>query len=340
MDTRRARGDLGPVPAWLKTQGLTEESLRAAVTGLGVEILRGLCARAEPAPVRFRIRALSARKVTCTMYVELCRYMESCCAWREAEWTVEPGCGEDGEDTQGRDGELNANGGPAGVRIKIEDQYLVGPVDKGNYLEDGRRVKLIKKFTCTSCSNSFTTKATLQVHMEKHFPVSTDKMYCCTDCPFSTHVKCDFSKHTRIHSGKKLHTCSVCRKEFFSASNLRTHTRIHTGERPFTCMICAKSFSDSSALKQHTRTHTGEKPYACSVCRKCFSLASNCQKHIRVHTGERPYSCKVCTRTFSDQSTLSRHTLIHTGELPYICTFCGKGFSRQIRCTKHANSHW
>ena len=97
----------------MEVQGLSEESLLAVVTGLGIEILGALCARAEPAPVRVRLCSLSARKFTYTMYVELCRYMESCRARRGSERTVVPGYGKDTELT----------GGPGGVvRIKVEEE--------------------------------------------------------------------------------------------------------------------------------------------------------------------------------------------------------------------------
>uniref|UniRef100_UPI00358E5145 uncharacterized protein C05D11.13-like isoform X2 n=1 Tax=Myxine glutinosa TaxID=7769 RepID=UPI00358E5145 len=51
MDAR-ARGILGPIPGWLEIRSLTERSLRAAVTGLGIEILGALCARADPTSAR------------------------------------------------------------------------------------------------------------------------------------------------------------------------------------------------------------------------------------------------------------------------------------------------
>ena len=115
MDEMRARGDLGLVPTWMEVQGLSEESLRAAVTGLGIEILGALCARAEPPTVRVQFCSLAARKFPYTMYVELCRYMESCRAGRGSE-----------------------TGGPAGhLRIKVEDSDSVGPEDDRRDPEDG-----------------------------------------------------------------------------------------------------------------------------------------------------------------------------------------------------------
>uniref|UniRef100_UPI00358E3DCC uncharacterized protein n=1 Tax=Myxine glutinosa TaxID=7769 RepID=UPI00358E3DCC len=123
MDSMRARRGLCSVPAWLEFQGLSEESLRAVVTGLGVAILGGLCTRAEPAPARVRFRALSARRFTFTftMYAELCRYMES---WPGAEWTVVPGH------------ELEAGGPPGMARMKEEDEDSVGTEDEEGDSED------------------------------------------------------------------------------------------------------------------------------------------------------------------------------------------------------------
>uniref|UniRef100_UPI00358F72E4 uncharacterized protein n=1 Tax=Myxine glutinosa TaxID=7769 RepID=UPI00358F72E4 len=116
MDSR-PHGDLGLVPTWLKIQGLSEESLRSAITGLGIEIFGALCARAEPAPVRDLLCSLSARKFTFTMYVELCRYMDSCRAGRRSGRTVVTGRGMFAEETEGPPGDLE---------VKIEDEDSVG----------------------------------------------------------------------------------------------------------------------------------------------------------------------------------------------------------------------
>ena len=117
-----SRGVLGPVPTWLEIQGLSEESLRAAVTELGIEILGALCARAEPAPVRIRLCSLATLKFTFTMYAELCRYMESCRAGRASERTVVPRLGKDAEETRQHVGVL---------LIKAKDEDSVGPEDRG-----------------------------------------------------------------------------------------------------------------------------------------------------------------------------------------------------------------
>uniref|UniRef100_A0A8C4QC73 C2H2-type domain-containing protein n=1 Tax=Eptatretus burgeri TaxID=7764 RepID=A0A8C4QC73_EPTBU len=358
MDSTRARGSFASIPAWLEIQNLTEESLRAVITGLGIEILGALCARAEPVPARVRFCSLSARTFTSTMYTELCRYMESCLAGRGSERTVVPGLGKDAEEF----------GEPAEVlRIKIEDSDSVGPEEEGRDPDDGAERELLMKLFCTTCSRSFATKAGLKMHMKRHRPVSTDKKYKCPDCPFSTHNKSNFTTHTRIHTGERpftclvcgkgfnqsstcqahmrIHTgerpyvCTVCGKGFSELSQCQVHMRIHTGERPYSCNVCAKSFSDRSTLKRHMLTHTGEMPYICSVCSKAFSQSSSCKKHMRIHTGERPYTCTVCTKSFSVSSTLRQHMRIHTGEKPYSCSVCGKAFIQSASYQRHIQIH-
>uniref|UniRef100_UPI00358E30FE E3 SUMO-protein ligase ZBED1-like n=1 Tax=Myxine glutinosa TaxID=7769 RepID=UPI00358E30FE len=155
-------GDSGiATPEWLESWGLTEESLRAVVTGLGIEIFGALCARAEPAPVRDRLCSLSTRGFTSTMYAELCRYMESCRAGRASPRTVVPGCANGTEELAGF------------VRMKMAHEDCFSLEEGGSNVDQKR---IIGKFVCTSCVRSYTTKATLKMHMKQHRPVSIDNL--------------------------------------------------------------------------------------------------------------------------------------------------------------------
>uniref|UniRef100_A0A8C4N847 C2H2-type domain-containing protein n=1 Tax=Eptatretus burgeri TaxID=7764 RepID=A0A8C4N847_EPTBU len=82
-----AQNGVCPIPAWLEKRDLMVEVLRATVTGLGIEILGALCARAEPAPVRLRLCYLATQKFTFTMYAKLCWFMESCSAQQSSKPT-------------------------------------------------------------------------------------------------------------------------------------------------------------------------------------------------------------------------------------------------------------
>uniref|UniRef100_UPI00358E6D37 uncharacterized protein n=1 Tax=Myxine glutinosa TaxID=7769 RepID=UPI00358E6D37 len=265
MESVRDLGGLGLVPAWLKIQGLSEESLRALVTEMGIEIFGALCARDEPAPVRVRLCALATRKFTFTMYAELCRYMETCRAGRGSGWTV-----------------AMETGRPTGdMRIKGEESDSVVPEDARRDLEDGEQKKPIKKFTCTSCSHSFTRKADLKKHKERHRQVPSDEEFKRTEYSCSTQNKSMFVSHFDNHTRKKQFTCKVCQKRFGSSTSIQRHVRIHTGERPYTCNVCGKGFIQSTDCRIHKQIHMGEQclptaPIACPFANVTvpFSLAT------------------------------------------------------------------
>uniref|UniRef100_UPI00358DF1F0 zinc finger BED domain-containing protein 4-like n=1 Tax=Myxine glutinosa TaxID=7769 RepID=UPI00358DF1F0 len=176
--------------SWLEIPGLPEESLRAVVTGLGVDLFGGLCARGEPAPVRDRLCALSARKFTFTMHAELSRYMESCRAGRGSERTAVPGRGSDVEEGHDADGV---------VRIKVEDE---DPVDlpRGRDPEDAIRDNRFRTFPCSLCSHSFTTQAALKMHAKRHQLDSREKEYKCTEYPFRVHNENNLMAATQSRS--------------------------------------------------------------------------------------------------------------------------------------------
>uniref|UniRef100_A0A8C4QQC1 C2H2-type domain-containing protein n=1 Tax=Eptatretus burgeri TaxID=7764 RepID=A0A8C4QQC1_EPTBU len=312
MNSKGAEDKICPVPAWLESQGLREESLRAAVTGLGIEILGALCARAEPASARARLCSLVAQKFTSTMYTELCRYMESRHVQPDLKWPIVPSCAKADEETGGSIVILGIDG---------EDEDYVDPAVEERDLEDGTHAKFIRKFPCSSCSHSFTTKANLKIHMKRHRPVSSD------------------ATSKQIHNGDKSYSCAVCGKRFNRSSNHEVHMRSHTGERPYSCKVCAKSFSSEAVSLIHARVHSGEKPYVCNICGKRFSRSFRCQVHMHSHTGEPPYKCTICGKEFDQLIYHQYHTRTHTWDRTYTCNVCAKTFSQQSSLISHALIH-
>uniref|UniRef100_A0A8C4R873 C2H2-type domain-containing protein n=1 Tax=Eptatretus burgeri TaxID=7764 RepID=A0A8C4R873_EPTBU len=330
MDAK-TRGDLGYIPAWLEIQGLMEESLRAAVTGLGIEILGALCARAEPAAARIRLCSLVPQKFTSKMYAELCRFMETCHVGQMAEWPAVPRCLKDADETRGH----------AGIQPKnLEDECSVIPEEEAKHLENGFDEKLSKKLPCTPLSRTMTTKTALKRHMNGQRPAATVKTYKCRDCYYSTCYKSIFVKHIQIHPRRKRYTCGVCAKKFVWPSCYHRHMRIHSGAKLFTCPLCKKRFYRSSLFWEHVQSHFLREPqYRCETCSKMFLSRASMLYHKRTHSVCRPHACHICGRGFSLMANLKRHMLIHTGERPYKCTICSKAFQQSAHCkATHANS--
>uniref|UniRef100_UPI00358EC1B0 uncharacterized protein n=1 Tax=Myxine glutinosa TaxID=7769 RepID=UPI00358EC1B0 len=347
MESKGAEDKICPVPAWLEIQGLTEESLRATVTGLGIEILGALCARAEPASARVRLCSLVAQKFTFTMYTELCQYMESRHVQQDLKWPLVPAHGKAHGDEADEDEESIIFLG-----MNEEDEDFVDHAVEGRDLDDGMHEKFTKKFPCTSCSHSFTTKASLKMHMKRHRPVSSDTMYkrihngdkpySCTICGKRFHRSSNLEVHMRSHTGDHLYSCKVCGKSFASEAVLLIHALVHSGEKPYVCNICGKRFSRSFRCRVHMHSHTRECPCKCTICGKEFDELIYYQYHMRTHTWDRTYTCNVCAKTFSQQSSLISHTLIHSdnpvpttmdGNLDYLMDheFCKLPFEQQLR---------
>ncbi|KAK3886137.1 hypothetical protein Pcinc_009714 [Petrolisthes cinctipes] len=83
--------------------------------------------------------------------------------------------------------------------------------------------------------------------------------------------------------GNKVHRCSCCSYSTVVKSNLIRHSRIHTGERPFTCPHCTYDTTIKDNLKRHVLTHTGEKPYACPYCPYRSIQKVHLTSHLRTH---------------------------------------------------------
>uniref|UniRef100_A0A8C4N6N4 C2H2-type domain-containing protein n=1 Tax=Eptatretus burgeri TaxID=7764 RepID=A0A8C4N6N4_EPTBU len=211
------------------------------------------------------------------MYVELCRYMESCRAGRAS--------GRTGDEGQGL---------AAVLRKKVEDSDSVDRQEEGRDPEtgDGRQRKLVRTFHCTSCSCSFTTKAALKMHTNSHQPVSPNKKHKCSHCSFRTDHKGNLMNHAHDCSAVKLYTCGVCGERFSESQNVQKHMQVHTTERPYKCKVCKNTFSKLSNLKRHTLIHTTNKPFICGVCGKGFRSSSYC--HMQDSHGRAPvHTCTM-----------------------------------------------
>ena len=91
-------------------------------------------------------------------------------------------------------------------------------------------------------------------------------MYLCSMYEKQFNTKINFTRHSPLHSRKKLYSCSACDKSFFSQSTISEHMNMHIGK--FKCAECDKCYGSSCNLEVHQRSHLGEKVLECTVCGK------------------------------------------------------------------------
>lgn len=102
-------------------------------------------------------------------------------------------------------------------------------------------------YICEKCEKSFSIKSNLKRHMQSHM---REEQFTCWKCG----IKCSSEKklaiHFRIHETIS-HKCPECGKLFQNKSNLTRHLKIHSNEREHSCDFCDYRAGRIYHLKRH-----------------------------------------------------------------------------------------
>ena len=104
-----------------------------------------------------------------------------------------------------------------------------------------------KKFQCTTCHKSFTTRSNLRQHTQLH---TKEFSYYCEPCNKGFNNCSYFKDHVRSHEGLT-YKCAHCSKTFASKKNYSYHLSVHTGEYRFTCRGCNEGFNNKAKYERH-----------------------------------------------------------------------------------------
>ena len=121
----------------------------------------------------------------------------------------------------------------------------------------------------------------------KEFELSLDgtkesKRFHCSRCSVSYSTKWNLKIHSCLGMQKRFN-CLICSKLFSSAHKWKIHMKYHGGELPFSCVFCTKSFAENYKLKDHLIAHSDDKPFSCLVCSKGFKRSDPFRKHLKIH---------------------------------------------------------
>ena len=108
-----------------------------------------------------------------------------------------------------------------------------------------------KKYNCADCARSFSSKQSLNGHIDSlHKGMKPHKCPICDDCFAQKSV---MNRHiSSVHDGKMANTCTVCFISLSSMQALKNHiATVHEKKKPFNCSICDRDFSDKGTLKKH-----------------------------------------------------------------------------------------
>lgn len=224
---------------------------------------------------------------------------------------------------------------------------------------------VIKKFICSICLKSFSSKERVVFHIKQHSvdhsqksdeellsnytldmpdkfsregddsKVEDDKnIPVSKTCPFCKEVFEDvrnnpgrhqYSSHVLSHKYENF-TCD-CNIVFKTKRQKSEHVKIvHMGYSK--CDVCYVSVRNKEALERHMETHDDptENEILCDLCGEASPSKTLLTNHMKKVHGKGLYTCKICGKQLVSKSGLSTHKKTHLG--PEQCPICGDFFKQ------------
>jgi len=224
---------------------------------------------------------------------------------------------------------------------------------------------IIKKFICSICLKSFSSKERVIFHIKQHggdhsqksdedllsnftldmpdkFSKEEDTSKVEDDinvpvskaCPFCKEVfedvrnnpgKHQYSSHVLSHKYENF-TCD-CNIVFETKRQKSQHVKIvHMGY--IKCDLCHICVKNKKAHERHLQTHDDptENEILCDLCGEASPSKSHLTNHMKKVHGKGLLTCKICGKQLVSKSGLSTHKKTHLG--PEQCPICGDFFKQ------------
>jgi len=106
-----------------------------------------------------------------------------------------------------------------------------------------------KPYSCRHCSDSFTWRSQLMVHLLKSH--NEGSWFLCDICQKKFVTRYDRNMHSYRHADVKPYVCCECPKSFCTASRLNSHQVVHSDYKRFCCCLCCKYFKRKQTFAAH-----------------------------------------------------------------------------------------
>lgn len=203
---------------------------------------------------------------------------------------------------------------------------VVSPPSK----EENSDTRMLQRWACQHCSDSFAKKKEYVRHMKK---CSGGRRYFDTSKACQLHIKSCAS--TCLGKEKKTELKSVSA----SSANSEPVERLDQ----WVCRHCNQAFAKKKLCMRHIRTnqcsHNDSEQnmipmlmYACPSCSKLFAAAKACRLHIR--------TCNNSNQDSTSSNAVSPPHKTPLGQIfqKWACEGCGETFVKRRKCINHSKS--
>ena len=136
---------------------------------------------------------------------------------------------------------------------------------------------------------------------------SSQEMFKCQLCSYSTIHKRYLKGHILIHSNSERFSCSACSYKTHLKSRLSIHSLIHSNRKDYSCQICLYRTNRKSSLVRHNFIHSDRKNYSCQTCSYTAGYKAKMNKHMLSHLKIKRYSCQNCSYSTNFTWRLKKH---------------------------------
>uniref|UniRef100_A0A8D8MAV8 Zinc finger protein 16 n=1 Tax=Cacopsylla melanoneura TaxID=428564 RepID=A0A8D8MAV8_9HEMI len=189
---------------------------------------------------------------------------------------------------------------------------------------------------CPTCKRVYTSDLCLKSHSNVCGFKKKTTTFKCEVCLKIYSSKITLEYHLEVHMGV-VYTCKQCGETFSHRRDKYRHIDIEHLGKVFRCEPCNKNFTDDRGLLKHNGFVHGSKKrvkYNCDTCGKTYTRKIELVDHIQcVHYGLR-YTCTLCDKTFKTKKIFQSHEC-KLKLYQFKCQHCKKAFLRRKKLEMH-----
>ncbi|XP_064779664.1 zinc finger protein 507-like [Oncorhynchus masou masou] len=163
-------------------------------------------------------------------------------------------------------------------------------------------------YHCKQCTEAFYYKSQLRNHVRDQHGLG-DTNATLTPVTETTATMEESEKMTNEDSisSQKVYRCDVCDYSSSTYVGVRNHRRIHNSDKPYRCCSCDFATTNMNSLKSHMRRHPQEhqavqllEQYRCSLCGYVCSHPPSLKSHMWKHAGDQNYNYEQVNKAINE----------------------------------------